>query len=138
MQRTMMKSKLHRATVTAADLHYQGSVAIDEDLLDAADILVNERVEIYNVTNGERLATYAIPAPRGSRQVMVNGAAAHKARPGDLVILVSYAVYDEREARRHKPTVLLLGEGNEVLERTAGGGWQMPVEPNPFADQALL
>lgn len=138
MQRTMMKSKLHRATVTAADLHYQGSVAIDEDLLDAADILVNERVEIYNVTNGERLATYAIPAPRGSRQVMVNGAAAHKARPGDLVILATYAVYDEREARRHKPTVLLLGEGNEVLECAAGGGWQVPVEPAPLADQALL
>ncbi len=145
MQRTMMKSKLHRATVTAADLHYQGSVAIDQDLLEAADILVNERVEIYNVTNGERFATYAIPAPRGGRQVMINGAAAHKARPGDLVILVTYATYEEREARRHKPTVLLLGEANEVLERVAGGGWQVPVEPAPetldgpaIAGQALL
>lgn len=128
MLRTMMKSKLHRATVTHADLHYQGSVAIDQDLLDAADILVNERVEIYNVTNGERLATYAIPAPRGSRQVMINGAAAHKASPGDIVILATYATYSNEEARQHKPTVLLMAEGNHIAERVEGGGWQEPLE----------
>jgi aspartate 1-decarboxylase len=116
MNRTMMKSKLHRATVTEADLHYQGSVAIDESLLEAADILIHERVEIYNITNGERFATYAIPAPAGSGTIMINGAAAHKARPGDLVIIVSYADYSDAEARRHTPTVLLMKEGNEVEE----------------------
>ena len=126
MQRTMMKSKIHRATVTAADLHYQGSVAIDVNLLEAADILPNERVEIYNVTNGERLATYAIPAPRGSRAIMINGAAAHKARPGDIVILATYAVMNELEARQHKPTVILMGEGNHIVEQVPGGGWQLP------------
>ena len=104
------------ATVTAADLHYQGSVAIDEELLEAADILPHERVEIYNVTNGERLATYAIPAPAGSRVIMINGAAAHKANPGDTVIIVSYAEYSTEEARRHLPTVLLMGEGNRIEE----------------------
>jgi aspartate 1-decarboxylase len=119
MNRTMMKSKIHRATVTGADLHYQGSVAVDSDLLEAADILPHERVEIYNVSNGERFATYAIPAPRGSGEVMINGAAAHKARLGDLVILVSYADYSEEEARRHRPRVLLVDEANRVLEEVA-------------------
>jgi len=119
MHRTMMKSKLHRATVTGADLHYQGSVAVDRDLLEAADILPWERVEIYNITNGERLATYAIPAPRGSGEVMINGAAAHKAGKGDLVILVSYADYSDEEARRHRPRVLLMDEANRVMEEVA-------------------
>ncbi|HEX4953762.1 MAG TPA: aspartate 1-decarboxylase [Thermoanaerobaculia bacterium] len=116
MQRTMMKSKIHRATVTGADLHYQGSVAIDLDLLEAADLLANERVEIYNVTNGERFATYAIPAARGSGDVIINGAAAHKASKGDLVILASYANYEDQEARRHQPTVILVDEANRILE----------------------
>ncbi len=112
----MMKSKIHRATVTGADLHYQGSVAIDLDLLEAADLLPNERVEIYNVTNGERLATYAIPAARGSGDVIINGAAAHKASKGDVVILASYASYEDQEARRHQPTVILVDEANRILE----------------------
>lgn len=116
MRRTMMKSKIHRATVTGADLHYQGSVAIDRDLLEAANILEHERVEIYNVTNGERFATYAIPAPRGSRQILINGAAAHKASKGDLVILATYAEFEEDEARRHKPIVVLMDEANRILE----------------------
>jgi aspartate 1-decarboxylase len=121
MHRTMMKSKIHRATVTGADLHYQGSVAVDRNLLEAADILPHERVEIYNVSNGERFATYAIPAPGGSGEVMVNGAAAHKAAKGDLVILVSYADYSDEEARRHRPRVLLMDEANRILEEVAVG-----------------
>jgi aspartate 1-decarboxylase len=121
MQRTMMKSKIHRATVTGADLHYQGSVAVDADLLEAADILPWERVEIYNISNGERLATYAIPAPRGSGEILINGAAAHKARKGDLVILVSYADYAEEEARRPRPRVLLMDEANRIAEPVAAG-----------------
>ncbi len=116
MRRTLMKSKIHRATVTEADLHYQGSIAIDAELLRVADILPHERVEIYNVTNGERLATYAIPAPAGSGVVMINGAAAHKARPGDVVILATYAEFEEAEARRHEPTVVLMAAGNRIEE----------------------
>lgn len=118
MIRNMMKSKLHAATVTGADLHYQGSIGIDADLLDEANILDHERVEIYNITNGERLATYAIPLPRGSKEVVLNGAAAHKASPGDRVIIVTYADFTDEEARRHQPTVLLMGEGNRVAEHT--------------------
>ena len=121
MRRTMMKSKIHRATVTGADLHYQGSVAIDRDLLEAANILEHERVEIYNVTNGERFATYAIPAPRGSRQILINGAAAHKASKGDLVILATYAEFEEAEARGHRPIVVLMDDANHILEPAAIG-----------------
>jgi len=116
MNRTMMKSKLHRATVTGADLDYQGSIAIDQDLLDAADILPHEQVDIYNITNGERFHTYAIPAPRGSKEILINGAAAHRASAGDLVIIVSYAEYTNTEAHHHQPTVLLMTEGNRVQE----------------------
>jgi aspartate 1-decarboxylase len=116
MHRTMMKSKIHRATVTGADLDYEGSVAIDPALMAAADVLPHERVEIYNVTNGERLATYAIPGRPGSGEVLVNGAAAHKARPGDLVILVTYADYSAEEARRHRPRVVLVDAANRVRE----------------------
>jgi aspartate 1-decarboxylase len=116
MNRTLMKSKIHRATVTGADLDYEGSVAIDPELMAAADVLPHERVEIYDVTNGERLATYAIPGRPGSGEVLVNGAAAHKAHPGDLVILVTYAEYSDEEARRHVPKVVLVDAANRVLE----------------------
>src|SRR5262249_4067875 len=114
MRRTMLKSKIHRATVTEADLHYQGSVTIDADLMEAADLLQFERVEIYNVTNGERLATYALQGRRGSGEICVNGAAAHKARPGDLVILASYAEYEGEEARRHLPALVFVDQGNRI------------------------
>jgi aspartate 1-decarboxylase len=115
MQRTLLKSKIHRATVTDADLHYQGSVKVDPALMAAADLLPHERVEIYNVTNGERFATYVIAGARGSGEVVINGAAAHKARRGDLVILCSYAAYDEAEARRHEPRVVFVDARNRAV-----------------------
>jgi aspartate 1-decarboxylase len=115
MQRTLLKSKIHRATVTAADLHYQGSVKVDPLLMAGADLLPHERVEIYNVSNGERFATYAIPGTAGSGEVVINGAAAHKAGRGDLVILCSYAVYDEVEARTHVPRVVFVDAANREV-----------------------
>jgi aspartate 1-decarboxylase len=116
MQRTMLKSKLHRATVTHSELHYEGSCAIDENLLDAANIHEYEQIQIYNVTNGERFTTYAIRAARGSGVISVNGAAAHKANPGDLVIIATYAVYNELELARYKPELVYIGENNCILD----------------------
>ena len=116
MQRTLLKSKIHRATVTDADLHYQGSVKVDPLLMAAADLLPHERVEIYNVTNGERFATYVIEGAPGSGEVVINGAAAHKARRGDLVILCSYAAYEEAEARAHRPQVVFVDARNRAVE----------------------
>ena len=115
MQRTLLKSKIHRATVIDADLHYQGSVKVDPLLMAAADLLPHERVEIYNVTNGERFATYVIEGAAGRGEVVVNGAAAHKARRGDLVILASYAAYDEAETRAHRPRVVFVDEANRAV-----------------------
>ena|SRR5436190_23201233 len=114
MQRTMLKSKIHRATVTGANLDYQGSVTIDPLLMEAADVLHHERIEIYNVTNGERFATYAIPGTRGKGEICINGAAAHKASAGDIVILATYAEYDPQELRRHKPAVIFVDEKNRA------------------------
>lgn len=111
---TLLKAKLHRATVTGADLHYEGSISIDQDLLDRAGILVNEQVDIYNINNGERFTTYAISAPRGSGEIGLNGAAARKAMAGDKVIICAYAGVPAEEARNYRPTVVLLGEGNVV------------------------
>lgn len=117
MRRTMFKSKIHRATVTGADLDYPGSVTLDPALMRAADLLEHERVEIYNITNGERFATYAIGGEPGAGEVVLNGAAAHKASPGDLVIVCSYAEYDEEEARRHVPAVVLVDGANRIVEQ---------------------
>ena len=114
MRRTMLKSKIHRATVTDANLHYQGSVTIDPWLLAAADILDNERVEVYNITNGQRFATYAIPGAPGRGEICLNGAAAHLVSKGDLVILVTYAEYDEAEAHAHRPKVVLVDAENRA------------------------
>ena len=116
MQRTMLKSKLHRATVTHSELHYEGSCAIDEALLDAANIHEYEQIQIYNVTNGARFTTYAIRAARDSGIISVNGAAAHKANPGDLVIIASYAVYNELELARYQPELVYVGESNGILD----------------------
>jgi aspartate 1-decarboxylase len=102
MLRTMLKSKIHRATVTRADLHYVGSLTVDEDLLDAADLLPGERVAVVDVTNGARLETYVIPGERGSGVIGVNGAAAHLVHPGDLVIVISYGVMDGPEAASYR------------------------------------
>ena len=116
MFRTLMKSKLHRATVTAANLHYVGSVTIDADLMDAADLLPNEKVQIVDVDNGARLETYVIPGERGSGQLCLNGAAARLVQPGDRVIVISYAAYTDAEARAHTPTVVILDEHNRAQD----------------------
>jgi aspartate 1-decarboxylase len=114
--RIMLKSKIHRATVTQADLHYVGSIAIDRDLIDAADLLEGEKVTIADITNGARLETYVIPAPRGSGIITINGAAAHLVNAGDLVIIISYAMVDDAEARTLKPTVVHVDERNRVVK----------------------
>ena len=116
MQRTMLKSKLHRATVTHSELHYEGSCAIDETLLDAANIHEYEQIQIYNVTNGERFTTYAIRAARDSGIISVNGAAAHKANPGDLIIIATYAVYNELELARYAPELVYVDAGNRIMD----------------------
>jgi aspartate 1-decarboxylase len=108
-----MKSKLHRATVTDADLNYEGSVTIDEDLMDAANFVEHEQVQIYNITNGNRLTTYTLRGPRSSGCIKINGAAAHLVATGDLVIIVSYANYSTEEVDGHTPTVVLLDAENK-------------------------
>jgi len=115
MQLTLLKCKLHRACVTHAELDYEGSCAIDEDLLQLAGIREYEQIQIYNVANGERFTTYAIRAEAGSRIVSVNGAAAHRASPGDRVIICAYAGMSESEARAFKPALVDLDEQNRVL-----------------------
>ena len=117
MRRSFFKSKIHRATVTHADLDYEGSVSIDEDLLDAAGIWPYEQVHIWNITRGTRLTTYAIQGERGSGVISVNGAAAHLNKPGDLVILATFAELEESEARAHKPTVVLVDGRNRIAAR---------------------
>lgn len=112
MKRTLLKSKIHRATVTDANLAYEGSVTIDPKLLEAADIAVYERVEIYDITNGARLATYAILGTPGAGEICINGAAAHLVKPGDLVIIASYAEYDESEIKQHEPRLILVDHQN--------------------------
>jgi aspartate 1-decarboxylase len=115
MRRTFFKSKIHRATVTHADLDYEGSVSIDEDLLDASGILEYEAVHVWNITRGSRLQTYAIKGERGSGVICINGAAAHLNRPGDLVILATFAELEEEEARGFKPLVVLVDAENRVV-----------------------
>src|SRR4051812_38165672 len=111
---TLMKAKLHRATVTQADLEYEGSIAIDRELLEASGILPHEQVDVLNITNGVRFTTYAIEAPRGSRVVGVNGAAARLVQKGDKVIVVTYCQIEAEQARNYNPSVVLLDEGNEI------------------------
>ena len=115
MMRTMLKSKIHRATVTQADLHYVGSVTVDQDLLDAADLLPGEKVAIVDITNGARLETYVIPGPRGSGVIGINGAAARLVHVGDLVILIAYGVMDDAEARTRSPKVVFVDSENRVV-----------------------
>ena len=116
VMRIMMKSKIHRATVTQADLDYVGSVTIDADLLDAADLLEGEQVAIVDNTNGARIETYVIPGPRGSGIIGINGAAAHLVHPGDMVIIMSYAMMDEAEARALTPRVVHVDGKNRVVK----------------------
>ena len=115
MQRIMLKAKLHRVRVTHSELHYEGSCAIDDDLLDAADIREYQQIDIYNVTNGERFTTYAIRAKRGSRTISVNGAAAHKANPGDIIIIAAYATYSELELQKYHPTLVYVDGHNRII-----------------------
>lgn len=115
MQRMMLKSKIHRATVTQADLHYVGSCTIDEDLMDAANLLEGEQIDIVDVTNGARLTTYCIAGERGTGVIGINGAAAHMIHPGDIVILIGYALMDDHEARTYKPHVIFVDEHNAEL-----------------------
>ncbi|HXI10744.1 MAG TPA: aspartate 1-decarboxylase [Thermodesulfobacteriota bacterium] len=114
MQRVMLKSKIHRATVTDANLDYEGSVAIDETLMEAAGIYEFEQVQIYDINNGNRLTTYAIKGERGSGTISINGAAAHLARKGDLVIIASYSTLDEAEAQKHSPVLVYVDEKNAI------------------------
>ncbi len=116
MLRKMMKAKIHRATVTEADLNYVGSVTIDEEILERVDILPGEQVQIVNNNNGARLETYVIPGPRGSRTICLNGAAARLVQPGDIVIIISYALMSEEEIAKHRPRIAIMGEGNEIVE----------------------
>ena len=116
MLRTMMTSKIHRATVTQADLHYVGSVTVDRDLMDAAGLLEGEQVAIVDITNGARLETYVIPGARGSGVIGINGAAAHLVHPGDLVILIAYGQLDEAEVAAYAPRVVFVDEANRVVE----------------------
>lgn len=124
MQITLLKAKLHKAAVTHSELSYEGSCAIDSALLDSAGILEYEQIQIYNLNNGERFTTYAIRAESGSGVISVNGAAAHKAAPGDRVIICAYARLTENEAANFKPTMVYLNENN-IITRTSD---QIPVQ----------
>jgi aspartate 1-decarboxylase len=132
MLRTMLTSKIHRATVTQADLHYVGSVTVDQDLLDAADLLPGERVAIVDVTNGARLETYVISGPRGSGVLGINGAAARLVHVGDLVIIIAYGVMDDAEARTRAPRVVFVDSENRVVG--TGGD---PAEALPQQERLL-
>ena len=116
MQRIMLKAKIHRARVTDANLDYEGSITIDEELMDAADILPYEQVQIYNVTNGNRFETYALKGRRGSGVICINGAAAHKATTDDLIIIASYGLLDEEEHTHHRPKLIYVDEANRIIQ----------------------
>lgn len=131
MQRTMLKSKIHRATVTQADLHYVGSLTIDADLMRAADLLAGEQVQVVDIDNGARLETYVIEGPRGTGVIGINGAAARLVHPGDLVIIISYAVVDDAEARTLVPRVVHVDRDNRI----AGTGSDT-AEPAPATETA--
>lgn len=130
MMRIMMKSKIHRATVTQADLDYVGSVTLDAALMEAADLLEGEQVAIVDITNGARIETYVIPGERGSGVIGINGAAAHLVHPGDLVIIMSYAVLDDAEARALQPRIVHVDAQNRIVK--LGND---PAEPVPGSDQ---
>lgn len=113
---TLMKSKIHRAVVTEADLNYVGSITIDEDLIDAANIMENEKVQVVNNNNGSRFETYVIKGERGSGMICLNGAAARLAHPGDIVIIISYGMFDQNEAKSFEPKIVFVDESNKVVK----------------------
>lgn len=126
MQKTMLQAKLHRVHVTHAELHYEGSCAIDDDLLEASGIREYQQIEIYNITNGQRFSTYAIRAQRGSGIISINGAAAHLASPGDLIIIAAYAIYSEEELRNYHPVLVYVDERNRVVSMRGEIPVQLP------------
>ncbi|PHP52877.1 aspartate 1-decarboxylase [Actinomyces ruminis] len=134
--RTMMTSKIHRATVTQADLDYVGSITVDADLLDAADLLPGERVDICDCTNGNRLSTYVIPGQRGAGEICINGAAAHLVSPGDIVILIGYSQLSDEEARTYLPHVVFVDADNHIVERGTEPG-QVPADSDVARMQGL-
>ncbi len=117
MQRIMLKSKIHRARITDANLYYEGSFTIDEDLMDAASIASYEKVAIVNINNGERFETYVIPGKRGSKTFCLNGAAARKGEVGDEVIIISYAILNENEMEDHKPDIIIVDKNNDIIKQ---------------------
>ena len=127
MQRKMLKGKIHRATITEANLHYQGSITIDADLMEAADLIEFEQVDVWNITNGNRFSTYTIAGRRGSGTVCINGAAAHKAKEGEMVIIASFGWMSEDEAARHRPKVVLVDEANRIVEAEGNAPEQIQV-----------
>lgn len=136
--RPMMVSKIHRATVTQADLHYVGSVTIDAELLEAADLPVGHQVDIVDVTNGARLTTYVIAGERGSGQICINGAAAHLVHVGDLVIIIAYGMLADSEARAYEPNVVFVDSDNRIVERSddpsqVPGGYDLEPSGLPIA-----
>jgi len=116
MQVSLLRAKIHRATITNSDLNYEGSISIDRELIDACGMLVNEKVDVLNINNGQRFTTYVIEAKAGSREIQVNGAAARLVQKGDKVIIVAYASFDIEEAKKFKPAVILLDDNNEVIK----------------------
>ena len=118
MKIEMLYSKIHRATVTDANLNYVGSITIDEELMDEANLLVGQKVDIVNINNGERFSTYVIKGKRGKRDVCLNGAAARKVHPGDKIIIIAYASMDIEKAKNYKPVVLIVDENNDIIEKT--------------------
>jgi aspartate 1-decarboxylase len=132
MLRTMLSSKIHRAVVTQADLHYVGSMTIDEDLLDAAGLLPGEQIHVVDVDNGARLVTYAIAGPRGSGVIGINGAAARLVHQGDLVIIIAYGQMDDAEARSYRPRIVHVDRNNRIIELGDD-----PAAPVPDADELL-
>ncbi|WP_073330129.1 aspartate 1-decarboxylase [Actinomyces glycerinitolerans] len=134
--RTMMTSKIHRATVTQADLDYVGSITVDADLLEAADLLPGERVDICDCTNGNRLSTYVIPGERGAGEICINGAAAHLVSPGDIVILIGYSQLSDDEARTYLPHVVFVDADNRIVERGTEPG-QVPADSDVARMQGL-
>lgn len=116
MQRSMLKSKIHQATLTEANLYYEGSLTIDQDLMETADILESEKIAVVNINNGERFETYVIPGERGSKTIALNGAAARKGEVGDSLILITYCWLNEEELKTHKPNIIILDKNNEIKE----------------------
>jgi len=111
----VVKSKIHRVKLTQAELHYVGSITIDEEIMDASNLIENEKVQIVNINNGERLETYVIKGDRGSRQVCLNGPAARKAQIGDIIIIISYALIEFEDAKKHKPTIIFPDKNNKII-----------------------